>query len=106
EAIGGKARCRDCDTADAFLWVSRKSGIGRRLEPFGATESRLECDVDFAPERFRDEPRGFLAVAVVRVAERERALRHAVEAQQQALRLEIERVELASEIGPKHLDVE
>ena len=72
--------------------------VGRRLEPFRAAEARLEGDVDLAAQRLAEQPRGLLAVAVIGIAELQRPLRHAVEAQQQPLGLEIERGELPLEV--------
>ena len=83
-----------------LLGIGGERRVGRRLEPFGAAEARLEGDIDLAAERFGQQPRGLLAMAVIGIAKFERALRHAVEAQQQPLGLEIERRELARQIWP------
>src|SRR5207248_180303 len=99
QAIGGKARRRDCQAGDALPRISRESRVGRRLQPLGAAETRLERDIDLAPERLGDESGRFLALAMVRIAQRQRALRHPMEAEQQALRLEIERLQLPLQVS-------
>ena len=57
DAIGGKARRGDGDALDALLRIGRERRVGRRLQPFGAAEPRLERDVDLAAERFADSSR-------------------------------------------------
>ena len=59
-----------------------------------------------APSALAEQPRRFLAVAMIRIAELQRPLRHAVEAQQQALGLEVERIQLPRQVRAQRVDVE
>ena len=46
-------------------WISGERRIGRRLEPLGAAEARLERDIDIVAERFGQQPSGLPAVAMI-----------------------------------------
>ncbi len=52
-----------------------------------------------------EQARGLAAMAVIGIAELERALRHPVEAQQQHLRREVQSFELLVEIGSERVDI-
>ena len=99
DAIGRKSRRGDRNALDAAARIGRERRVGRGLQPFRAAEPRLKRDVDLAAKRFAQQPRGLLAVAMIGIAELERPPRHAVEAQQQPLGREIERGQLARQVG-------
>ena len=48
DAVRGKARRADGDPPDTLLRISCERGLGRRLEPSGASEFRLERHIDVA----------------------------------------------------------
>src|SRR3546814_1710103 len=66
-------------------------GVRRRLQPFRAAEAGLECKDKLAPQSLPQQTRRRRALVVIRIAERPRPLRHAVEAGNDRLWLEIER---------------
>src|SRR5574338_330991 len=105
QAVGGEPGRGHRNAFDAAAPVGGERRIGRRFEPPGAAEARLESDIHLTPERLGQQPRGLEAMAVIGIAALERPLRHPVKAQQQALRLEIERSQLPPQIGGERLDV-
>ena len=65
-------------------FLQRRRGVW--LQPFGLAEARLERHPAFhrrEPERRGEQRAGLLALLVIRIAEIERALGHAVKAQHQ-----------------------
>ena len=95
EAVGGKARRGDGDALDAL--APDKPRASRRSRARAISRGRSATGTRRRPRGRalrRQQPRGLLAMAMIGIAELERALRHAVEAQQQPLGLEIERREL------------
>src|SRR3546814_19359054 len=55
-------------------------GVRRRLQPFRAAEAGLECKDKLAPQSLPQQTRRRRALVVIRIAERPRPLRHAVDA--------------------------
>src|SRR6185369_2576811 len=98
EAIGGEAGRGDGDAPDSIASIAGEHLVGRGLEPFRAPETRLERDVDLASHRLRQQPGGFEAMIVIRIAQLARPFRHAMEAQKELFRLEIQRSELSSQV--------
>src|SRR5689334_9043105 len=105
EAIGGETGSGDRNPLDSPPGIAGEGRIGRGFQPLRAAETRLERHVDLAAERFRHQPRGLTAMAFIRIAEIDRPLRHSVKAEQQPLRLEGERGDLARDARPKRVDV-
>ena len=79
--------------------------IGRRREPLRAAEPRLESDVGPDTQLFAEQPRGFLAMAMIGVAALEGSLRHSMETKEKALRLEVKRSDLTFDVRPERVDV-
>ncbi len=105
EAVYGKAGRGDRHLGDAPRGIGPERDVGRRLKPFGAAEAGLEGDIDLVPHRLAQQPRGLAAMAMIGIAQLERPLRHSVEAQQQAIGGEIERLNLALKVGLQRRDV-
>src|SRR3546814_10730933 len=80
--------------------------IGRGFEPFGAAEARLKGDLDRAPEQVGKQARGLLALAMIGIAEFQRALRHAVEAREQHVGDAIERGQPRFDRRPKRVQID
>ena len=86
EAIRGEAGAQHVDPLDAALRECDERRLGVGLQPFGAAEAALERDEHVVladTEPLAKQARGLEALAVVRIAERQGAPRHAVEAQHQ-----------------------
>src|SRR4028118_1931395 len=88
EAIGREAGRHDRDLAQPPAGKAFEHLVRRGLEPFGAAEAGLEGENELAAHRVREQPGRLVAVAIIRIAELQRPLRHAVETCQHRLRLE------------------
>ena len=89
EAIGHEARAGDVDPAHAVLRQRQQRVARVGLEPLGASEARLERDGKLLrpePQLGGEKARGLVALAVVGIAQVERAPRQAVKAQHQDVR--------------------
>ena len=86
KAVAGKAGAHHIDTLRACLRQLDECGFGVRLQPLGFAETGLEGDfvfILFKSQFFSQQARCFMAFAVVRVAQFERALGYAVKAHHQ-----------------------
>ncbi len=84
EAVGREAGAHHVDATQPLLRERDQRRFGVRLEPLGLAEPALEGDLQRVagqPEPLAQQPGGELALAVVRIAEPQRALGHAVEAE-------------------------
>ena len=98
QAVGDEARAHHVHPAHALCGELLERGLGVGLEPLRLAEARLEGDQHALArhaETFGHQAAGLVALAVIGVAEIERAPRHAVEAQQQVLGLAVDRPVLA-----------
>ena len=89
EAIGHEPRADDVDPADAFTGELDQGRGGVGLEPSAAAEARLEGDrvlLGTQPQLGGHQARGLPALAVIRVAQLQRAPRQAVERQHELVR--------------------
>ena len=94
QTVGGKTRHRHCHALRSGGSLSFYCSIGGWLQPFGRAKARLESRHNphsVPSDTLAQQPRCLVAVAVVGVAQFQRTLRHAVEAEQQNLGREIKR---------------
>src|SRR5438552_7867502 len=89
EAIGDKPGAQHVDAPKPFAsqCSERVKGVG--LEPFTASEPRLKAQdplLRLESDLLREEPRGDMAEAMVRIAGGQRTPRHPVERQYKAIR--------------------
>src|SRR6185369_6841017 len=102
ETVGREAGAEDVDPGHARLGERDQRRLGVRLQPLRPTEAALERDDDEIVaylEPLGDEPAGFQAFAVVGIAERQRALRQAVEAEDELVRPAVDAPVLADALG-------
>src|SRR3569832_2117560 len=81
EAIGGKTGTDDIDMTSALFGPALQGLVGIRLQPLGTAETRLKTHLPLPVaqlQALRNETCGLVAFAVVRVAQQQRASRHAV----------------------------
>ena len=98
QTVGDEARAHHVHPPHALGGELLQGGLGVGLEPLRLAEARLEGDEHALArhaEAFGHQTAGLVALAVIGIAEIERAPRHAVKAQQQALGLAIGRPVLA-----------
>src|SRR5690606_38526221 len=84
EAIGGETRRRHCKTFRSGPGLFGQHRVGRGLEPLGLSETRLERRREAqsrACQRSLEQARRLAAMAMIGIAEMQRALGRAVEAE-------------------------
>src|SRR5205823_9040019 len=89
KTIGDEPRAQHIDAREPFASKRSERVKGVGLEPFTASEPRLKAQgplFRLESDLLREEPRGDMAEAVVRIAGGQRTPRHPVERQYKAIR--------------------
>src|SRR5207253_4995405 len=89
EAVRDKAGADDIDSPYPFLRESDQGGHRVRFQPCGTAEPRLKCHETIFAAKTQlayDQPRGFLTMAMVRVAAVQHAPGNAVKRQHELVR--------------------
>ena len=92
QAVAGKAGADHINAFGAFFGQFDQRGLGVRLQPFGLAKARLESDlvaVFGQAQLFSHQAGCFVAFAVVRVAQVQGALGHAMKAHDQLVGLAV-----------------
>ena len=80
EAIDREAGREDGDLSLTLMRQALDGNVGCGFQPFGAAKSRLKTNHQLAANGFAQQPRSFLAVAMIGIAQMQRPFWHSVKA--------------------------